>query len=251
MPRILSNFTRECTSEPQTCCSGIISCSWDLRSCIFRNTVSFMFRTSQNPPLKNSAIKQATSSFQFTVSYTNSSAKQNKKIVVLRDRKRSASAAISHHRAWWHPAPGNTGDKKKISSLTNAQRANPHPKQPGGSDGFTHHTGSQPRDRGEAPEERHGRSTRLPQLHRTRTKQFRQTLGLHRTNQKIQQMKKKITATASTPRKHIVALAPKFVQNRKQQLKIARKRSGSEIPSEKRTGHESPKFHRGVSNGRT
>ena len=40
----LYNIYRPFSIEQQTCCSGISSCNWDLRSCICRNTISIMPR---------------------------------------------------------------------------------------------------------------------------------------------------------------------------------------------------------------
>jgi len=90
--------------EKQTCCSGINSCNWDLRSCICRNTISVQSRVHKTVP-------QGT-----TVRRT-----------VLRDRTRSASAAISHRPAWWPPAPGNTNSTGgKISARQPPQPVKQH-----------------------------------------------------------------------------------------------------------------------------
>ena len=88
---------------------------------------------------------------------------------VLRDRKRSASATIWHHPARWPPAPGSSKhtQETKISAASTQKPANQRAKHRGATGKrATHHAGSQPRDRGEAPEERHGRSARLPHLRR-------------------------------------------------------------------------------------
>jgi hypothetical protein len=64
---------------------------------------------------------------QHPIQSTQNSTSKTGRRTVLRDRTRSASAAISHHPAWWPPAPGNTNSTgKKFSARQPPQPVKQH-----------------------------------------------------------------------------------------------------------------------------
>ena len=167
------------TSELHTCCSGIISCSWELRSCISETQPASRLSTYQNSPRQNLATETASGSFL--------SQDPTQQIQARNRRGRQLSYEIG---SALHLQPSHTTERGGVMPLetraTNKISASANPmRRRGLVDGWIHSpygiAASRPRrGPGRTPWPEHAATAATQDTNKNGS---HQTLGLHRINQ--------------------------------------------------------------------